>query len=106
MSKSSVTVTLGGTDYKVPMLNIGQLEELTDVFLGPAQKAGFGVLKIALSRADPAVETEKFSAIAATRKEIKAAVDAIMELSGFEVETDKRPNGKSPENPPGKKSHG
>jgi hypothetical protein len=81
MSKT-VTVSLGGTDYIVPMLNVGQLGRIQDL---PTNMAGFGTLKIALERADPKVEN--FETIEATRIEIKKAIAGILHLSGFDAPT-------------------
>lgn len=80
MSKS-VKVTLAETEYDVPMLNVGQLELVTDALAGPAMRATFAILKIALKRATPAVPTP--DEIEATRDEVATAVDAILVLAGF-----------------------
>lgn len=82
MSKTS-SVTLGGTTYEVPQMNIAQLEQVTDLFAAGGVRTGFGVLRIALARAVPAVPDP--SAIEATTDEIKDAVKAILVMSGMDA---------------------
>lgn len=91
----SVKVTLAGKEYDVPMLNIGQLELVTDALAGSPMRATFGILKIALRRATPPVA--KPDEIEATRDEVAAAVDAILIQAGFKDAKD--PNGAAPEAP-------
>jgi len=78
---SSVKVTLAGTEYECPMLNIGQLERATELLVGEPVKATFGVLRIAMERATP--KPSKFEEIEPTRAEVEAAVKAIMVNAGF-----------------------
>lgn len=70
----ALPVTLGGAVYKVPKFNLGQHERMVDA-------RAFEVLRIALERADPAVGDP--NAIEMTFPEIKTAVAAIMEFSGY-----------------------
>ncbi len=93
----SVEVTLGGREYEVPMLNVEQLERVQDLLETAPKKSGFGVLRIALERAEPKVE--KPGDIEATHHEIKKAIDSIMKLSGFEAP--QSPNAKTPAHKPG-----
>jgi hypothetical protein len=79
---SSVKVTLGGVDYDVPKMNIGQLEEVTVAFDLPPARRPFAILKIAMKRAQPAIPD--FGAIEASNDEIAMAVRAILFNSGFE----------------------
>jgi hypothetical protein len=91
----SVDVSLAGKAYSVPMLNIGQLELVTDALAGPPMRATFAILKIALKRATPPVP--KPDEIEATRDEVAAAVDAILVQAGFKEAKD--PNAPTPEAP-------
>jgi hypothetical protein len=81
MAKTSA-VTLGGTEYQVPQMNIGQLERVTDLFAAGGTRIGFGVLRIAMERATPPVPDA--SAIEATTEEISAAVKDILTMSGLQ----------------------
>jgi hypothetical protein len=92
---SSVKATLAGIEYDIPMLNIGQLELVTDALAGPPMRATFAILKIALKRATPAVQ--KPDEIEATRDEVAAAVDAILVQAGFKEA--KGPNELTPDQP-------
>ena len=82
-----VKVMLGGTEYAVSRLNIGQIERVADVLDAVDEGAGGGrrktmaILAIALERCDPAVPD--YREVTATREEIPAAVDAILLASGF-----------------------
>jgi hypothetical protein len=73
---NSVKVTLGGVEYTVPQLNVGQLEDISNT------RKPFDVLRIALRRAEPKLSLEQINDIEATKPEIDAAMDAIMAQSG------------------------
>lgn len=88
-------INLGGTEYDVPKLNIGQLEQMTEAFNLPAAKRPFAVLRIALKRAIPAIED--VNALEVTNGEIADAVTQIFEASGFKKAED--PNGAAPGQP-------
>jgi hypothetical protein len=77
----TITVPLGGTDYTIPMLNLGQLEDAAVVLSGEPARASFGVLRIALSRATPKVED--VAALEIDADELKSAVEQILTLSGL-----------------------
>jgi hypothetical protein len=94
MSKT-VTVPLGGVDYKVPMLNLDQLERMASLLTSPTPQGAFAVLKIGLERAQPAVENP--SQIEATLQEVNHAMKELMLLSGFR--SDDAPNGAAPVRP-------
>jgi hypothetical protein len=70
----ALPITLGGVTFKVPKFNLGQHERMVDA-------KAFEVLRIALERADPPIADP--NAIEASFPEIKAAVAAIMEFSGY-----------------------
>lgn len=78
-----IDITLGGTAYKVPPLNIGQIRKIANVVSKvDGAEAGFQILEIAVSRAEPKVEN--LDAIeGATLDEITAAAQKIMAASGF-----------------------
>jgi hypothetical protein len=78
---ASITVTLGGVDYSVPKLNLGQMREVTKAFSGDKDDISFSILAIALKRADP--KPIDPMAIEAEVTEIGAAVSAILEFAGF-----------------------
>lgn len=97
----SVKIALAGVEYDVPQLNIGQLEQVTDVLAGPPMRAAFSILRIGLKRATPSVQ--KPDEIEATQSEITAAVDAILVQAGLKEE--KGPNEPAPDAPvPGKEN--
>jgi hypothetical protein len=79
----NVTVTLGDRKYAVPLLNIGQIELLVDLFEGPRHRIVFGVLRVAMTRAEP--RPADVDAIEATMDEVSAAVTAILECSGLQA---------------------
>lgn len=85
MAAKSAKITLGGTDYAVQPFTIDQLEEVSELLGGGSINGATSmkILKIALRNADPAV-TEP-GTIRADLKEIAAATDAILELSGVDV---------------------
>lgn len=80
MSKTTV-IKLGGNDYVVPQLNIGQLERVTDIFSVGGHRAGFRVLRIACERASPAIAN--FDEVEATTDEVAAAVAGVLQMSGL-----------------------
>lgn len=91
MSKT-VTVSLGGVSYEVPMLNIGQIRRLSKSTSDP-----FAILEIALERATPKLD-KPFDELEVPRDEIADAVSKLMVLSGFQAD---RPNGEAPAQEPG-----
>lgn len=91
----TVQITLGGTEYTVPRLNIGELEELTEIVTStPATKLAFQVLGIALRRAKPSLP-EDIKSIETDGHEIKEALSRIMILAGM-----KDPDSANPPQPP------
>ena len=82
-------VTLDGTEFTVPALNIGRLERVSAVISnGAGSNGAFEILKIALEKASPAPDLDT---LAPTLDEVAAAVKAILVLSGLQ---------KPDENPP------
>jgi hypothetical protein len=92
MAKTAV-ITLGGTEYTVRCFTLDELEEITDLVTAAGadaakvRKLPFGVLRIALRRADPAPPA---GGIEATVSEVRAANAAVLELAGM-VATDADP---------------
>lgn len=74
-------ITLDGTTYTVPAPNIGQLEEITEIFEGPRSKIPFGVLRITMKRADPKID---FDVASPSIDEVATAVQVILKLAGLE----------------------
>jgi hypothetical protein len=87
---NSVKVTLAGAEYTVPQLNVGQLEEMTEVV------KPFDVLRIALRRAEPKLSPADINALEATKPEIDAAMAAITDLSGIKKEPPEGNSGAPP----------
>ena len=84
MAKRSAQIVLDGETYTIPALNVGQLERLTEAFDGPASRAPYGLLRIAMERAEPHVNGG-LDTIEPTIDEIGAAFKVIAELSGLTV---------------------
>jgi hypothetical protein len=80
MSKS-ITVTLAGTEFTVPKLNLGQQREITRLFSSPAADISFDILAIAFRRAEPKVLD--LNALEPDFDEISKAVGAILETAGL-----------------------
>jgi hypothetical protein len=92
---SSVKITLGGQEFDVPKMNIGQLEEVTVAFDLPAARRPFSILKIAMKRSVPAIPD--IGAIEASNEEIADTVRAVLANSGFTAaKVDNGPNPPAP----------
>lgn len=78
----SVKVSLGGTDYDIPMMDIDQLERVTDAISAGAK--GFAILRIGLEQADPPIPDP--NKVRAKADEVRDAVRKILEISGFRSE--------------------
>lgn len=87
---SSIKVTLGGQEYDVPKMNVGQLEEVTVAFDHPAARRPFAILKIAMRRSVPA--SPNINDIEADNEEIAFAVRAVLKNSGFKTEKEGEPS--------------
>jgi hypothetical protein len=76
----TLSLRLGGRDYRVRRFTLGQLRRL---FSGPSAggEFGFDVLRLALERAEPAVETP--DALEISVDEFRIAVRQVLEFSGM-----------------------
>ncbi len=82
MAIKTAKVVLGGDEYEVHKLNVGELEEVVDILENTAKaRVPFAILRIALKRATPAVPDA--GAIEAEPAEVRDAVVAILALSGM-----------------------
>lgn len=90
----AIKVTLGGTDYSVPKLNIGQLEEVTAAFDMLPVRRPFAILRIAMRRATPVIEN--WDEVEPGNDEVAAAVSAILANSGFQKADPSGPNPEAP----------
>ena len=89
----TIDIKLDGTLYAVPKFNMGQHERLVEIFKGDVARASFKVLALALERADPKVDDPM--ALDATLDDVKNAVAAILEFSGYRQEKPD-PNAEAP----------
>lgn len=99
---ASTKIKLGGQEYDVPMLNIGQIEEMSEIENLAPLKRTLGTIRIALKRATPKVD--EFTEIETTAEEIGIAFGRIMIAAGLAKEPGEAegPNG----SPPGPKARG
>jgi hypothetical protein len=90
--RREISIVLDGETYRVPALNIGQLQEVGQILSsasnGAATSGSFEVLKVALRRVDPKPDLET---LCPTYDEVGAAVRSILAMSGLQ---------KPDENPP------
>ncbi len=93
-----IKVTLGGADYSVPKMNIGQIEDFTAISRGDPKWASKS-LQILLSRADPKVADVR--EMEATPEEVRTAIDEILIASGWKKAEEQSPNPAAPETNPG-----
>lgn len=84
------TVTLGDENFTVHPLNLGEIEELIDLIdimgRGSARErfaATREILRVALSHDNPSLTSDQMKAIVATPRQVTAAVNAVLEVSGF-----------------------
>ena len=87
-------IKLGETEYDVPKMNIGQLEEVTVALDLPAIKRPFAILRIAFARSTPKVDV---NSVEATNAQIAAAITEILSAAGFAKAVD--PNAAAPGQP-------
>jgi hypothetical protein len=90
-------VHLGETEYTIPELDIGQLEDVTAVFEGPLRKVAYSTLAIALQRATPPVADIR--ALQARHDQVMHAANEILIFSGFkkrDADKDADPNELAP----------
>ena len=93
---AEIKIGLGGTEYTVPALNLGQLERVSVLAIEGSVGSGFAMLKIALERALPKPDFEQ---MAPTIDEVGNAVQAILKLSGLQKPDANPPVAASPEPP-------
>jgi hypothetical protein len=89
----SIKVSLGGVDYVVPKLNIGQLREITRLFAAAKDDISYEIVAVALRRAEPKVND--INEIVAKIDDVGKAVQDVLVFSGFKKET-ADPNSPSP----------
>ena len=97
MSKTT-KIMLGGTEYEVPRLNIGQIEEMSELDTAAPFKRTLGTIRIALQRATPPIGP--FQEIETTAEEIGTAYAKLMIAAGLAKEAGKEdgegPNAQAP----------
>jgi hypothetical protein len=103
----NTTVSLGETNYAVPHLNLGEIEEIGEVFENQTAglKRAYALLEIILRRASPAVENVRM--IEASPEELGVAINKALQFSGLQIETkgEPVPNASAPGEPaPGETS--
>ncbi len=81
----TIKVSLGGTDYVVPKLNIGQLREITKLFAAAKDDISFEIVAVALRRAEPKVAD--INEVVADIDDVGKAVQDVLVFSGFKKET-------------------
>jgi hypothetical protein len=88
----TVTITLGGKTFVVPVFTIAQIEQVAEAVASlPGHKTGFAILKIALARCEKPLDATAVDGLTATFAEVKTAVEAIMAASGFGVASPNAP---------------
>lgn len=92
---SSIKVKLGETDYHVPKMNIGQIEDMAELDKGG--KWTFLALAILMRRATPGIEDIR--EIEAAPDQVRVAIETIMRGSGYELPDSK--NALAPDQNPG-----
>jgi hypothetical protein len=73
---SHITITFGDIEYRVPKMNVGQIREITRF-----KSDAFGVLEVALRRAEPKIENLDDLEVGAD--EIQHNADRILQFCGF-----------------------
>lgn len=90
-----IEATLDGIKFEIKKLNIGQLEEVSDVLKQSAPgKVGLGILRIALQRATPKAN---FDDLSPTVDEVAKLVGDVLTASGLQKPDANPP--KAPETP-------
>jgi len=91
------TIALGGTNYAIPPLRLGQLRLLLDALEEMAGKSGGALVEAAakvihagLAQASPQLTIDEVLAMPATIDEVNAAVAAILRVAGL------KPAGEAP----------
>lgn len=86
----SAKITLDGTEYEINAFNIGELEDVTDIFQSvPGHKVAFEIVKKALRKIGK--HDAELEAICPEMDEVIAAFKTLMTLSGMKVPDDANP---------------
>jgi hypothetical protein len=93
---SSIKVTLGDKEYDVPKMNIGQIEDMTELDASAA-KWTFLALTILMRRANPPIGDIRD--IEAEPGHVREAIEKIMRGSGYNLPDSK--NLQAPDRNPG-----
>lgn len=80
MAGKTDKITLGDQEFTIHAFNIGELERITDLFEGPPRKVPFGVLRVAMERAEPKADP---NVIEATTDQVAEAMLKILTLAGL-----------------------
>ncbi len=97
MAKTT-SVTLGGDIYEVPYLNIGQLEEASELIEQtkagglPKSRLPFSVVRLAFTRVEPAVT---FADLAPRADEVLEAAQKILIAAGLSRDPAEAPQGET-----------
>lgn len=105
-----ITIVLEGKDYSVRPLTLGQVEDLRIALVEPLPdneqervrweyRRNLGTIAAALSSDHPDVTLAALKNMRATRDEVQAAVDKIIELSGLKRKEDGQGEGEPAEKP-------
>jgi hypothetical protein len=110
----SESVTLGGRNFEIRPLKLGQLRHLLDALDGMTGKSGGGLIEAAaavvtcgLAPAHPALTIDALLDLEATIEQLNAAVAAVLRIAGLhpvENPAGEAPPVASPEEPPGSSS--
>lgn len=86
----TINITLGESSYAVPHLNMGQIEELSEIYEEPDYASSARKFKttkriatLLLRRAEPKIED--FSTIECTTEELAVAIRSILAASGLQT---------------------
>jgi hypothetical protein len=93
----TVTIKLGERSYKVPHLNLGQVDDIDELMANgelKRLKRSYAVLAVVLQRADPKVEDVR--SLEASPEEVNAAIKTALEFSGIKPAEGSDPNSSAP----------
>lgn len=80
----TVEVALGEQTYSVPILNIGQIEQVYEIMETlPRYKVSHAVLRIAFQRVEPKVNVDAIEPGDESMEQIMGAAQVILKASGF-----------------------
>ncbi len=96
---ATIKVKLGDREFDVPRFNIGQIEELAEIWEAPnPRKHPYAILRLALSRCG--LSADEVSKLDIEVDDLSRAVRAILKHSGFATKDDP-PNADPPVPQPG-----